>query len=196
VIDPATNTVVDTLPLDFTPRDVAVSTDGARLYVTGSDGVSVLDPSDGGVLALFPGPRGVIAVDPSGARLYVTDGLDGTLTLLDATTGVVDAVLPIGVAPQDVAVDARGRRLWVTSAGESPNAAPDEVTVVAPRQNAVVRRADGGATPTGVALATRSRLVVANFYTGDVLILKAASGRLLRTAHAGAGAAAVAVVQR
>jgi hypothetical protein len=68
--------------------------------------------------------------------------------------------------------------------------------VAAPRRARVVSRLDGGWAPTGLALASRRLLVVANFYSGDVLIMRGTNGRVVRAGHAGAGADAVVIVRR
>jgi len=196
VIDVPTNAVVATLPLSFAPRDLVPSPDGSVLYVTGPAGVAVVDPTDGTVRRMLAASNGWLAIAPDGATLYVAEQSDDSLAVLDTTSGRTTATLSIGVAPQDVAIDPQRRRIFVTSAGANPNLPPDEVTVVDTRRDAVVRRLDGGATPTGIALAAHDLLVVANFYTGDVLFLRPRTGRLVRRGHAGSGASAVVVVPR
>lgn len=193
VIDTATDEVVATLALGFAPFDVAVAVDGDTLYVTGPAGVALVDPGTAAILDTIPGPRSSIAVDPSGRTLHVTDAWDGTLSRVDLVARTVTSTVPIGVAPQMIAIDPHGARVWVTSAGASPNQPPDEVTIVRARSETVARRADGGDAPVGVALASRRRLLVSNFYTGDVLVLDAASGRRRGAGHAGPGAGAIAV---
>jgi DNA-binding beta-propeller fold protein YncE len=103
----------------------------------------------------------------------------------------------VGVAPQDVVADWRHGRVFVSSAGESPNRLPDAVTAIDTRSHTVATTYDGGWAPVGMAHTPRRRLLlVANFYAGELRVMRARSGRLLRTIPAGAGAAAVAVVRR
>lgn len=61
VIDTTTNTVVHTIPVGANPAGVAVTPDGARVYVSnsgfflpGGDSVSVVDTSTDTVVATVP----------------------------------------------------------------------------------------------------------------------------------------------
>jgi len=73
---------------------------------------------------------------------------------------------------------------------------PDAVTVIDTRTNTVATTFDGGWAPTGMAPTPRNRLLlVTNFYAGELLVMRARSGQLLRTIPTGLGAAAVAVVR-
>jgi YVTN family beta-propeller protein len=192
VVDTRTNAVVTTLALGFAAFDVAIAPDVGPLYVTGPGGVSVIDPDSGEVLDVVAGANGHLAMSPSGDALYVTD-TSGTLAIVDLASLTIVATVPIGVAPQGIAVDRSGTRVFVASAGASPNAPPDEVTVVDPRAGTVLARLDGGDTPVGVALAGR-RLLVTNYYTGSLRIMKAATGRIVGYGRTGLGAANLVVV--
>src|SRR5262249_44023892 len=129
VVDTRANAVIDTLPLDSEAFDVAIAPDVGPLYVTGPGGVSVIDPDGGEVLDVVAGANGHLAVSRSGDRLYATD-TSGTLAIVDLASLAIVATAPIGIAPQGIAVDRSGSRVYVASAGASPNALPDEVTVV------------------------------------------------------------------
>lgn len=103
VIDTATNTVVDTIsPLDG-PRGVAVSPDGARVFVAtdGDDTVSVIRTSDNTVIdtvTVGDGPQGV-AITPDGARVYVVNYADDTVTVINALTNAVIDTVTVGDGP-------------------------------------------------------------------------------------------------
>src|SRR5262249_27676578 len=133
VIDTADDTVVATFPLASPPRDIALSPDGGVLYLSGP-GVTELDPATGDVVRSFAAPTGWLAVDPGGGMLYVADE---ELSFVDLRRETVTGSVHIGVAPQDIAIDGGGHRLYVSSTGENPNQPPDEVTVVAPRREKV-----------------------------------------------------------
>ena len=130
------------------------------------------------------------------ATAYVANSLDGTVSVVDVGTGASRATVPVGVAPQDVLVHSRARRVFVSSAGDSPNALPDVVTAIDAKRNLLAGTFDAGATPVGMAAVPRSwLLLVANFYSGTPRVMRARTGKLLRTIPVGAGADAVAVVR-
>jgi YVTN family beta-propeller protein len=86
VIDTATNTVSTTIPVGPRPVGVAVSPDGAQLYVTNSDDgtVSVIDTATNTVsttIAVGSSPLWA-AVSPSGTRVYVTNSGDNTISVI------------------------------------------------------------------------------------------------------------------
>lgn len=56
---------------------------------------------------------GGIAVDPATRRVYVTNSLDNTLSILDGKVGTVVATIPVGTDPFALAFDARTGEIWV-----------------------------------------------------------------------------------
>ncbi len=103
VLDTATNTVTATVPVGTGPIGVAVSPDGARVYVTlqGSNAVSVISAATNTVTATMPvglGPIGV-AVSPDGARVYVANGVSHAVMVISTATNAVTATVPVGHAP-------------------------------------------------------------------------------------------------
>ncbi len=73
----------------FALRNALLSPDGSRLYVPGSDGLSVLNTKDLSMAAFYlPGtPVDQVALSPDGRRLYAMSGQLGRLYRLDAATG-------------------------------------------------------------------------------------------------------------
>ena len=211
VADLATGSPVDMLPLFLVPLDLALTADGTRVFVSGVagarddedtvhltfSGVVNVDPAglQGG--PTYHGASGSLAVDPSGARLYVTDRNTADLAVVDTATATEVTRVPVGIAAQDVVPDWRRKLLFVSSTGDNPNLPPDAVTVIDTRTNTVAKTFDGGWAPTRMAPTPHNRLLlVPNFYAGELLVMRARSGRLLRTIPTGLGAAAVAVVRR
>jgi len=101
------------------PLELALSPDGARLYVLcqQSNEVRVLDASTFAVItniAVGRVPRG-IALSNDGARLFVTNSWDDTLSVIDTQRLVVMATWPVGAEPSGVAVDHAGKRLFVAN---------------------------------------------------------------------------------
>ena len=80
VIDTATNTVVASIPVGFSPFQIAITPDGTRAYVanqSSTNTVSVIDTATNTVVATIPGgfsPLGV-AITPDGTQAYVTEFL-------------------------------------------------------------------------------------------------------------------------
>jgi YVTN family beta-propeller protein/VCBS repeat-containing protein len=165
VIDTAAYGVIDTDPatagttpitVGGQPAAVAVSPDGARVYVTNFNGtVAVVDTATNSLVDTNPGTAGVnpitvggqlqgVAVSPDGDRLYVTDIQGDRVSVIDtATNTIVERVTGIDGA-NGVAVHPDGDRIYVTalntnsvvvitSVYQTPNAAPvassDTITI-------------------------------------------------------------------
>lgn len=76
------------------PRSVAITPDGARVYVTTFlNTVAVIQTSDNSVLTTIPLPGGSgpfgVAVTPDGARVYVTNFANGTVSAIQTSDNTV-----------------------------------------------------------------------------------------------------------
>lgn len=96
--------VVATLALDGSPRDLAVTQDGERLFATVEAGTAwSLRAIDGTTLAVsssiaLPGPARAVAAGPDGSRGYVL--LSGEIRAFDVSAGgVLSAAGSIAVSP-------------------------------------------------------------------------------------------------
>ncbi len=119
VMDPATSGVVAVIPVRQQPTGIVVDAPRRRVYVanTGFNTVSVIGTATGGVpeIDVAAGPVGV-TVDSRGDA-YVTR-LDGTVAVIDATSGSVSATIPVGSQPQGLAFEPRSDRLYVANSGD------------------------------------------------------------------------------
>ncbi len=52
-------------------------------------------------------------MDSAARRVYVTNSLDNTLSILDGRAGTVVTTIPVGTDPFPVAFDARTGEIWV-----------------------------------------------------------------------------------
>jgi YVTN family beta-propeller protein len=122
------------------PTKLVLNRAGTTLYVANanSDSVSVIDVARGVVTATLataapPGSpalrlRGsnpnALSLSPDGSRLYVTNGGNNTLAVLDLASKRVVGLVPTGEYPTAVAVSADGAHLFVvyakSAAGPNP----------------------------------------------------------------------------
>ena len=113
VIDTATNTVTTTVPVGGGPVGLAISPDGATVYVTSgpTDTVSVIDTATNTVattVGVGDAPA-FVAINPDGATAYVTNHDDGTVSVIDtATNTVVATITGVGVGALGVAFSPDG----------------------------------------------------------------------------------------
>ena len=131
-LDSFTNQVRQRITIDTAdkpvnmPFDVVFSPNGDIMYVVhaGSDNVSVIGLATSRAAANLPvgaNPRG-IAITPDGARLFVNNTLDGTLSVIETASNEVTATVALTTIPlePDVLV---GKRLFNSAA--SPDLTTD-----------------------------------------------------------------------
>ncbi len=102
------------------PQDIKLAPDGRRYYIADSDGngVWVLNAAATSVERFIPTGRGAhgLYLSRDSRRLFVTNRLEGSISVLDATTGVVQTKwqIPGGGSPDMGNVSADGTQLWVS----------------------------------------------------------------------------------
>jgi serine/threonine-protein kinase len=88
-------------------------------YISGD--VSIIDTATNAVVSTVPGvgagPQDV-TYSPDGRHFYTANVDDGTVSVVDAGSGVVTARIPTGDSPTSVAVTPDGRRAFVTNFGD------------------------------------------------------------------------------
>src|SRR5262249_6044593 len=124
VIDTATNTVVATVPVGNSPREVAITPDGTHAYVANSflffpdtGTVSVIVHATHAVVATVPvgGVTLGVATAADGTHAYVTTQGPGTVSVIATATNTVVATVPVGSGPFGVAITPDGTRAYVTT---------------------------------------------------------------------------------
>ena len=146
VLDTLTNTVVATVPVDFTPLGLTLNVDGRTLYVTGmtmpgsvSDArLLVIDTAtNAGIARVDLGVVRSISrpfVHPAGAAIYVVRGDE--IAVIDPVTAAVVAAIPLPVATSpELMLHPSGNFIYTSA---NPFGDP-EALVIDTRLNAVVR---------------------------------------------------------
>jgi len=120
------------IPVGESPERLAITPDGARLYVThgvhASGGsfsdlaktVSVIDTSTDtviGSIQLEAHPNAIV-MSPTGTRLFASHMFDDLVSVIDTTTDTLAATVPISGNPSLLCVTADGSRVYVTRAYE------------------------------------------------------------------------------
>ena len=177
VLDTDRGAAIATIAVGKRPRGLALSPDGAHLYVPVSglpkcpppitdeecarlprdrdaDGIAIVDTRALSRIGLLHGVSDPerVAVSRDGRRLYVSEEDAARLAVLDAVHDRVLATVPVGREPEGVRVSPNGR--WVLVTSEEDN----RVTVVDTKSNAVVGKAAVGQRPRDIAVTADSRL--------------------------------------
>ncbi len=137
VIDANSNAVVKTIEVGRHPCGMALSPTGNRLYVTNanSDTVSMIDTATDTVLKaltvsltttkangtktpILGSSPNAIAVSPDGGTLYVANGSDNAIAVIDPnspTANPVHGLIPTGWYPTAVVADKTGGQIYIAN---------------------------------------------------------------------------------
>ena len=132
------------------PQDIKLAPDGSVFYIADSQegGVWVLDGAATKVLRVIPTGRGAhgLYLSRDAERLFVTNRLEGSVSVLDAYTGAVQATWRIGehASPDMGNVTADGAQLWLS--GRYDHA----VYVLSAVDGRLIKRIDVGNGPHGL----------------------------------------------
>ena len=119
VVDIAAGEVVGMVRAGTDPEQLAISADGARLYVANEDAgeATVVDIATGEVVAALPvggEPEGV-RISPDGSVVYVTSEDESRVTVIDTAANEVVARFDVGARPRASAFAPDGTRAYVTA---------------------------------------------------------------------------------
>ena len=154
VIDPATNTVIQTISVGNEPRDLASTPSGDRIYVPNrhSDDVSVISTATNTVSATiadasFDEPYAA-AVTSDGTEVWVVNkkgggSTTGSVTIISVATNMVTATIddPCFSSPEGIALNAVSARAYVV------NRESNTVCVVNTTTRTVLASVDVGSRP-------------------------------------------------
>ncbi len=173
VIDPASASVIERIPVGKRPRAIRLSRDGKSLFIalSGSpiagpgvdesalppadrtaDGIGELDLTTHKMVRKYPSGQDpeVFDISPDGKTLYVSNEDAAQMSVLDLGSGTIRTRVPVGEEPEGVTVSPNGREVYVSCEGTSEvvviDTASDKVLAhikTGPRPRSIVFTADG-----------------------------------------------------
>jgi YVTN family beta-propeller protein len=151
ILDLATGGILSRITVVESPRSVALSPSGNRLYVAGFDGgISIVDTESNQVLGrIDTGTASVfrLVVSRDGKRLFATDRANSALMLIDlANNQVISNVPTSGRETRDIVLSDDGTILYVT------NQDSDDLIQVNAKTGQVINSFRIGEGPRGMAL--------------------------------------------
>ncbi|HEV2174732.1 MAG TPA: beta-propeller fold lactonase family protein, partial [Nitrospira sp.] len=147
--------------------------------------VATTRPSDVQLKFLSPGE---LAVSPDGRRLYVVCEKSDELRVVDATTGHVLKVIPVGHVPRGLSVSATGEQVYVANSWD------DTVSAIDTQKLEAVATLKTGFEPiSAVADKKGETLYVANRLSSDISVIDLRTGKEIKRLEAGRGASYLAL---
>jgi YVTN family beta-propeller protein len=203
VLDPNASPggVINTLPAGQGVRDVAITSDGLRAYVTNpaSNSVTALDiPGAQTITSVTVGlqPQGV-ALLPDDSRAYVANTGSNDVRAIDIRPASADyhkvvATIPVGSGPVDIAVSAIGPTVIVVNSGSNDvsliHANPGDATF--DQVTTTVNTGSGGRSVTVRPDGTEAFVATAG---GTVVGIDLLTGAVTSTVNTGSGGRSVTV---
>ena len=164
-----TSTVISNFYAASPPEVLAVSTDGAYLYVENISSVSVIQIASGQGLGTvdFPDDEiGSLALTPDGQSLWVSLTQSNRVAIIDLATVTVSGYVTVGTRPWGIAFNPTGTTALVA------NTSSNNVTVIDTALLTVVTTVATGNQTTGVAVSPNGTLAYAtNLTDGTVSII-------------------------
>lgn len=127
VINLANDKVIKEIAVDLHPCGMALSPDQSLLFVANanSDNVSVINTQSDNVIDKisskpmeelpFGSAPNDVAVAPDGKTLYIADGVDNLLAVMDLNNNRLKGLIPTGWYPSAVRLSANGSKLFVAN---------------------------------------------------------------------------------
>ncbi|MGH8582609.1 MAG: beta-propeller fold lactonase family protein [Gammaproteobacteria bacterium] len=150
--------------------DIALTNNGSRLVNVNheADSVTFFDVRGGGrrltkvaEIAVGNEPH-CVAVDPRGGDIFVTNGADGTVSVIAPGSRRVVRVIPVGTEPRGCALTPNGKRLFVA------NHTAGTVSIINTSNRRVIDTVNVGGNPFAIAVTdgpgNNERVFVTDFY--------------------------------
>lgn len=117
VINTATNTVVDNIPVGAFPIGVSLSPDESHVYIanTYDNTISAIETATNTVVATIPVGEypHCLRVSPDGSTVYVANEVSNTITVIGTASYSVVATIPVSVSPVSFIFSPDGSLVYV-----------------------------------------------------------------------------------
>jgi YVTN family beta-propeller protein len=87
-----------------------------------------------------------VTVHPNGSRVYISNGKDATVSVIDTATNKIIATIEVGKRPWNMAITPDGGKLYVA------NGRSDSVSVIDTKTNTKIKDIPVGTRPWGVVI--------------------------------------------
>lgn len=146
-----------TNPRYLSPGELAMSSDGTRLYVVceKSDELLVLDTTTGSVMKRVPvghQPRG-ISLSGDGKRIYIANSWIDTVAVIDADKLEVVGSIATGFEPTSAVIDREGKTLYVA------NRLSNDISVIDVESGKEIKRLSAGRGASYLTLSPDGKLI-------------------------------------
>ncbi len=184
IIDTKTNQPIAniSLPVYSLSGEIAIKPDGTKYYIasigdlkTVPDGVLVFNTTNNELTnTITVGIRPFcIAFSPDGTKAYVSNNVDGTISVVDTVKEEEVDTIPIGVGTLDVKVSPNNKTIYVTCSNNT-------VSVIDTATKMVVNTIPVGVTPFGVAVSPDgSTVYVANVNSNNVSVINTTTNKVI-----------------
>jgi YVTN family beta-propeller protein len=152
VVDAHTYKTVAHFNVPPRPRSVDFRTDAAIGFIPSESAglLNIIDSAASSLIKSITLPTGSrpmrVRVSPDNAKVYVSDGRAGTVTVLDAHSYNVDATIKVGKRPWGIVLSPDGKYLY------SANGPSNDVSVVDLAQAKEIARVKAGESPWGLTI--------------------------------------------
>ena len=121
-----------------------------------------------------------IAVKLDGTRVYVANGANDSVSVIDTLSNGVVATIAVGHYPNGIAVNSAGTRVYVA------NASSNTVSVIDTGNNTVIATVPAGSYPEDVVVnASGSRVYVVNSHSNNVSVIDTSTNSVVATVTVG-----------
>ena len=192
VVDDYHRSLSLTLPISGFVKRVAVDSSTHKVYAAGGQNLWEIDATPTKV-ASFTDPTGTsaVAVNPATHKVYVTNDSTtaGVLSVVDDSTNLVTATVPVGKSPDGVAVDTSTNVIYVS------NRLDNTVSIIDGTTNTVIATVPAGLSPAAIAVdsATHTAYVINALSATVSVITRTGAGSTARLSGSDRFGTAVAV---